>query len=62
MFLPYMSMAAILVNGPRPFWQSFVPLPQGGSIRNLSDIGHEALEEMSFKIFYIFPYQYMGPI
>ena len=26
-FLPYMVMAAILVNGPQPFKQSFVPPP-----------------------------------
>ena len=48
-FLPYMGMAAILVNGPRPFKQSFVPLPWGGSIWNLSKIGSAASEEKSFE-------------
>ena len=40
-----MGMAAILVNGPQPFYQSFIPLPQGGSLLNLSNIGPGASEE-----------------
>ena len=45
-----MGMAAILVNGPQPFLQSFVLLPQGGSTWNFSNIGPEASEEKSFEI------------
>ena len=30
-FLPYMGKAAILVMGPGPFIQTFVPPSQGGS-------------------------------
>ena len=57
-----MDIAAILVNGPRLFQQSFVPLAQGGSTRNFSNIGPEASEEKSFEILNIFPIQLYGPI
>ena len=50
-------VVAILVNGLQPFLQSFIPLPQGGSIWNLSNIGPEAPEEKSFEILNIFPIQ-----
>ena len=56
-----MGMAAIFVNGPRPFKQSCVPLPQGGSTWNLSNI-RQAASEKSFVILNIFPYKGMGPI
>ena len=49
-----MGMAAILVNGPQPFYQSSISLPQGGSKWNLSNIGPEAPEEKSFEILNIF--------
>ena len=55
-----MSMAAILVNRQRPFKQSFIPLPEGGSKWNLSNIGPEASEETSFKILNIFTIQMYG--
>ena len=57
-----MGMAAILVNGPQLFKQSFVPLPQGGSTWNLSSTGSEASEEKLFEILNIFPIQMYGPI
>ena len=58
-----MGMAAILVNGPRPFSQSFIPLPQGGSTWNMSNIGPEASKEKSFEILSIFSLtKCMGPI
>ena len=37
-FLHYMGIAAILVNGPQPFQQSVIPLPQGGSTWNLRTV------------------------
>ena len=52
-----MGMAAILVNGPRQFLQSFVSPPYGGSIWNLNKIGSEASEEKSFEILNNFPIQ-----
>ena len=52
-----MGMAAILVNGWQPFWQSFISLAQGGSKWNFSNIGPEAPEEKSFAILNIFPIQ-----
>ena len=53
-FLPYMGMAAILVNGPRLFWQSFITQPKGGSTWNLNNIGPEASEKKPFEILNIF--------
>ena len=50
-----MGMAAILVNRQQLFEQSFIPLPQGGSKWNLSNIGPEAPEEKSLEILNIFP-------
>ena len=50
-----MGMAAILVNKPRPFKQSFIPQTKGGSIWNLSKTGPEAPEEKSFEVLNIFP-------
>ena len=44
-----MGMAAILVNGPWPFYQFFVPPTYGGSIWILSKIGLGASEEKSFE-------------
>ena len=55
-----MGMAAILINGPCPFYQSFILLPQGGSIWNLSNTGPEASEEKSFEIINIFSIQMYG--
>ena len=52
-----MGMATILVNEPWPFYKSFVPPIQGGSIWNLSKIGPEAPEEKLFEILNIFPIQ-----
>ena len=51
-----MGIAVFLVNGRQLFQQSFIPLPQGGSQWNLSNIGPEALEK-SFEILNIFPIQ-----
>ena len=48
-FLPYMGMAAILVKWPGPFEQIFVPLSQGGSIRNLASIDPVVSEEKMFE-------------
>ena len=59
-FLPYMGIAATLVNGPWPFYQSFIPLPQGGSTWNLSNTCPEAWEEKSFEIINIFSIQKYG--
>ena len=41
-----MGMVAILVMWPRPFEQTFIPQPQGGSIWNLASIGLVVSEEM----------------
>ena len=49
-----MGMAAILFNRPWLFYQSFIPLPQGGITWNLSNTGPE---EKSFEILNIFPIQ-----
>ena len=57
-----MGMAAILVKGPWQFKQSFVPLPQGGSTWNLSNIGPKASEKKLLEILNIFPIQMYGPI
>ena len=45
-FLPYIVIAAILVNGQRQFQQSFVSPTYGGSTWNLSKIGSAASEEI----------------
>ena len=50
-------MVAILVNGPRPFLQSFVPPTYGGSIYNLSKFDSVASEEKSSGILNNFPIQ-----
>ena len=48
-FLPYMSVAAILVMWPRPREQTFVPLIHWGSIGNLALIGRAVLEKKIFE-------------
>ena len=48
-FLPYMSMAAILVMWPGSFEQTFVPPSHGGSIWNMTLIGQAVPEEKMFK-------------
>ena len=48
-FLAYMDMAAILVMWPRPFEQTFVSPPQGGSLWNLASIGPVVSEENMFE-------------
>ena len=55
-----MDMATILVNGPWLLWQSFIPLPLGGFIWNLSNIAPEASEEKLFEILNIFPIPMYG--
>ena len=49
-FLPYMSMAAMLVMWPRLFEQIFFPKGPGGCIWNLVAIGPVVSEEKSFEI------------
>ena len=49
-FLPYMSMAAMLVMWPRSFEQLFFPKGPGGCIWNLVAIGPVVSEEKSFEI------------
>ena len=49
MFLPYMDMAAIMINSLRPFVQIFNPLLTEGSRRNLKKIGPGVSEEKLFK-------------
>ena len=49
MFLPYMGMATILINGLRPFVQIFSPPLTEGSRRNLKKIGPGVSEENVFK-------------
>ena len=48
-FLPYMGMAAILINGPWPFEQIFNSSLTEGSIWSLKKIGPGVSEEKSFK-------------
>ena len=48
-FLPYMSMAAILVMWPGPFEQTFLPPPHRSSIWNLTLIGSVVSYEKMFK-------------
>ena len=45
-FLPYKSVATILVRLPRSPEQTFVPPPYGGSTRNLASISLVVLEKM----------------
>ena len=45
MFLPYMGMAAILINEPRPFVQIVNPPLTEGIRRNLKKIGLGVSEE-----------------
>ena len=52
-----MALAAILINGPRSLYQTFVFLPQGGSAWNLSNTDPAASEEKSFEIINIFSIQ-----
>ena len=47
MFLPYMSMAAILLMWPKPFKQTFVPPSHGAS--NLASIGLVVSQEKKFE-------------
>ena len=49
-FLSYMGKAAILDMWPRPFEQTFIRLPQGGSIWNLASIGPVVSDEKRFKM------------
>ena len=49
-FLPYMSMAAMLVMWPGPFEQLFFPKGPGGCIWNSVAIGPVVSEEKSFEI------------
>ena len=49
-----MGMAGIFVNGPQPFYQSFIPLPQEGSTWNLSNTRPAASEEKLFVFLNIF--------
>ena len=49
MFLPYMGMATILINGLRPFVQIFNPPLTEDSRRNLKKIGLGVSEENLFK-------------
>ena len=44
-----MGIAVILVIGPGPFEQIFVPLSDGRSIRNLASIGLVEFEEKMFE-------------
>ena len=44
-----MDMAAILVTGPRPFEQTFVPPSHGASTWNLASIGPVVSEEEMFE-------------
>ena len=44
-----MGMAAILVEWPEPFEQTFVPPSHGDSIWNLASIGLVVSEEKRFK-------------
>ena len=48
-FLPYMSMAAIMVMWPGLFEQTFVFPSHGGSLWNVTSIGLMALEEKMFE-------------
>ena len=48
-FLSYMGMAAILINGPRPFVQMFNPPLTEGFRRTLKKIGLEVSSEKLFK-------------
>ena len=49
MFLPYMGMGAILINGPRPFVQIFNSQFTEGSRRNLKKTGLGVSVEKLFK-------------
>ena len=48
-FLPYMGMAAILIDGSWPFEQIFNPPLTEGSTWNLKKFGTGVSEEKSFK-------------
>ena len=48
-FFSYKGMAAILINGPRPFVQIFNPPLTKGTRRNLKNIGPGISEEKLFK-------------
>ena len=49
MFLPYMGMAAISVNGPLPFVHIFNPQLTEGSMQNFEKTGSGVSEKKSFK-------------
>ena len=54
-----MGMAAILVNWPGSFEQTFIPPSQGGSLWNLASIGSVVLEEKMFENVDIHTYTHM---
>ena len=54
-----MGMAAILVNWPGPFEQTFIPPSQGGSLWNLASIGSVVSEEKMFENVDIHTYTHM---
>ena len=52
-FLPYMGMAAILVNGPASCHQIFISLYLKASIQNLVQNGPVVSEKIRFEFLYV---------